>query len=69
MKRTRYFTCIAKSISESQSENIVPSPAALRLQSHGLTWKVAFTQVCTAAPEEPRMSGVISGLEDSWLPS
>lgn len=37
--------------------------------AQALTWKVAFTQVCTAAPEDPRMSGVIRGLEDSWLPS
>lgn len=42
-------------------------PYKCRAQS--LTWKVAFTQVCTAAPEDPRMSGVIRGFEDSWLPS
>lgn len=42
-------------------------PHMCRAQS--LTWNVAFTQVCTAAPEDPRMSGVIRGFEDSWLPS
>lgn len=31
--------------------------------------KVALTQECTDMVEDPRMSGVISGLEDSWLSS
>lgn len=34
-----------------------------------LTLKVALTQVWTEAVEDPRMSGVMSGLEDSWLSS
>lgn len=33
------------------------------------TLKVALTQVWTEAVDEPRISGVMSGLEDSWLSS
>lgn len=33
------------------------------------TLNVALTQVWTEAVDEPRMSGVMSGFEDSWLSS
>lgn len=60
------FKCTTQSVS-LRSWFLSNPPYVCGAQS--LTWKVAFTQVCTAAPEDPRMSGVIRGFEDSWLPS